>query len=71
MCVDRWPEICVYTSTPEIDNLSVTLSAFAGARRANLLGAIAALLPVIHRLGGEEAVRGTAQAIIDTAKWWP
>lgn len=44
---------------------------FSGTKRENLLGAIKALMPVIARLGGERAVRETAQAIIDTAKWWP
>jgi hypothetical protein len=48
-----------------------TIRASSIRRREDLLEVIQALLPVIHRLGGEKAVRETAQAIIDTAKWWP
>lgn len=39
--------------------------------RADLLLDINILVPAIHRLGGEQAIRETAQAIIDTTKWWP
>jgi hypothetical protein len=37
----------------------------------NLLSDIRALMPIIHRLGGETAVRGTFQAIQTVATWWP
>jgi len=30
-----------------------------------------ALLPVIAEQGGVPALRETARAIVDTAKWWP
>ena len=39
--------------------------------RPFLLELIPDLLPAISALGGQEAVEGTAQAIIDTAEWWP
>ena len=39
--------------------------------RPLLLELIPDLLPAISALGGSEAVEGTAQAIIDTAEWWP
>jgi hypothetical protein len=29
------------------------------------------LLPVIAEQGGAPALRETARAIVDTAKWWP
>lgn len=67
----QWSEICRARNRSEFDELSETLRAFAKTRRRNLLGAIEALLPIIARLGGERAVRETAQAIIDTARWWP
>lgn len=67
----HWAVMCKEDPYVELHALSDTLEAFSKAKRENLLGAIEALLPVIHRLGGEKAVRETAQAIIDTAKWWP
>ena len=56
---------------PLVKEITKALSIFANTERENLLGAIAGLMPVIARLGGERAVRKTAQAIIDTGKWWP
>jgi hypothetical protein len=48
-----------------------TLRAFARTQRPQLLRAIQALLPVIAEQGGVPALRETARAIGDTAKWWP
>jgi hypothetical protein len=67
----HWSIICQTSNLSEFGELSAALSAFAGAGRKNLLWAIDALLPVIKELGGQKAVRETAQAIIDTARWWP
>ena len=52
-------------------DISAILHAFSSGRREYLLTAIRALLPVIARLGGMSALRQTAQAIADTAAWWP
>jgi hypothetical protein len=46
------------------------VASFTGARQAKLFEALRALLPVIHCLGGERAMRETTQAILDTARWW-
>jgi hypothetical protein len=47
------------------------LRAFARTKRPQLLQAIQALLPVIAEQGAMPALRETARAIVDTAKWWP
>lgn len=67
----RWSEMCGASEPCEFVQLSGTLHAFAKVARSQLLGTIGALLPVIERLGGQQALQETAQAIIDTAKWWP
>jgi len=63
----------VRRSTPrtELEELSTTLRALARTKRPQLLQAIQALLPVIAEQGGAPALRETARAIVDTAKWWP
>jgi hypothetical protein len=48
-----------------------TLHSSANLERFYLLQTLETIAPVIHRLGGEQAIRETAQAIIDTAQWWP
>ncbi|NPA91581.1 MAG: hypothetical protein GXO55_09070, partial [Chloroflexi bacterium] len=48
-----------------------TLPALARRTRKDLLADIRALHPVIHKLGGEEAIAETARAIIDVGRWWP
>jgi hypothetical protein len=55
----------------EWQDLSATLRTFAKTGRNLLLGAIEALLPVIERLGGLEALEETVKAVMDTAQWWP
>jgi hypothetical protein len=67
----RWSAVCRSTQRPEFEELSATLRAFARTKRPQLLQAIQALLPVIAEQGGVPALRETARAIIDTAKWWP
>jgi len=63
--------VCRSTQRPEFEELSATLRAFARTERPQLLQAIQALLPVIAEQGGTPALRETARAIVDTAKWWP
>jgi len=49
-----------------------TLRFFAMSnRRSELLAILAALAPVIVKLGGQEGVLKMAQAIINTSHWWP
>ncbi len=67
----HWSAMCRANQLSEFGELSVTLRVFAVAKRENLLPTIEALLPLIARLGSERAVWETAQAIMDTAKWWP
>lgn len=38
--------------------------------RPNLLSGIKALTPVIFALGGQKAVKDTADAIQDVSRWW-
>ena len=40
-------------------------------KRPTLLEVIPSLVPYIKQLGGQQAVKQTAQAIIDVSKWWP
>jgi len=63
--------VCRSTQRSEFEELSATLRAFARTKRPQLLQAIQALLPVIADQGGTPALRETARAIVDTAKWWP
>jgi hypothetical protein len=67
----RWSVVCRSTQRTEFEELSATLRAFARTKRPQLLQAIQALLPVIAEQGDEPALRETARAIVDTAKWWP
>jgi hypothetical protein len=62
---------CTTTQRSEFEELSATLRAFARTKRPQLLQAIQALLPVIAEQGAMPALRETARAIVDTAKWWP
>jgi len=71
LAASGWLDLSRAAGKSETQMVSDTLNAFAPAGRPQLLRIIEALLPVIHRLGGERAVRETARAIIDTAKWWP
>jgi len=48
-----------------------TLPLLARRTRRNLLADLRALVPVIHALGGDEAIAETFRAIQDTARWWP
>ena len=47
------------------------LPLLARRTRPDLLADLRALVPVIHALGGEEAIAETARAIQDVARWWP
>jgi hypothetical protein len=67
----HWQEMYNACSLCESNELSTTLRAFAHAGRTQLLDVIRALSPVIARLGGASAIREAAQAIVDTAEWWP
>jgi len=48
-----------------------TLPVLARRTRPDLLADLRALVPVIHALGGGEAIAETARAIQDVARWWP
>jgi hypothetical protein len=48
-----------------------TLLCLACRTRKDLLADIRALAPVIHKLGGEEAIAETFRAIQDVGRWWP
>jgi len=48
-----------------------TLPILARRTRKDLLADIRVLHPVIAKLGGPEALRETAQAIVDVTRWWP
>lgn len=52
-------------------DIACILHTFASASRTHLLNALQTLLPALARLGGAEALRQTAQAIVDTAHTWP
>lgn len=51
--------------------LDATLEAVLQINRAGCLDVIEKVLPTITQLGGERALHETAQAILDTARWWP
>jgi hypothetical protein len=63
--------VCRSTQRTAFEELSATLRAFARTKRPQLLQAIQVLLLVIAEQGGTPALRETARAIVDTAKWWP
>jgi len=66
----RWSAVCRSTQRSEFEELSTTLRAFARTKRPQLLQAVQALLPVIAESPGSvPALRETARAIVDTAKW--
>ncbi len=48
-----------------------TLHHLARRTRRDLLGDLRALLPVLERLGGPEALEELARAIVDVGEWWP
>ena len=48
-----------------------TLHALATRTRRDLLSDLKALIAVISKLGGAEAVAETARAIQDVGGWWP
>mgnify|MGYP001024349337 CR=1 FL=1 len=48
-----------------------TLPVLARYTRRDLLADLQALVPVIHALGGAEAIAETFRAIQDVARWWP
>jgi DNA polymerase III delta prime subunit len=48
-----------------------TLPVLARRTRKNLLSDLRALTPLIHALGGEQAVGETFRAIQDVGRWWP
>ena len=66
-----WAAASRVAGSTETALLADTLLAFAHVGRSELVGILRALTPLIKRLGGEIAVRGTADAIMDTAEWWP
>jgi len=63
--------VCHSTQKPAFEDISATLRTFARTKLPQLLQAIQALLPAIAEQGGTPALRETARAIVDTAKWWP
>ncbi|MGH7492571.1 MAG: hypothetical protein ACREOO_09260 [bacterium] len=63
--------MCRSTQRFEFKELSARLRAFVRIKQPQPLQAIQALLPVIAEQGGTPALRETARAIVDTAKWWP
>ncbi len=69
--VPYWQIITTAMGKQELSLFSDTLRAFSKTGRPNCLIAIKSFVPFIAHLGGERAVRETAQAILDTAKWWP
>ena len=48
-----------------------TLPVLAARPRKELLANLKALVPVIHALGGREAIAETFRAIQDVGRWWP
>ncbi|MCS7286523.1 MAG: hypothetical protein RMK30_06645 [Anaerolineae bacterium] len=60
---DLYPEV--------LAAIAEILSVLARRTRRDLLSDFQALAPVIHALGGEQAVVETFQAIQDTGRWWP
>jgi hypothetical protein len=69
--VNNWSGLSAATGKTEAGLLSETLRAFSRAGRSQCLAALGALAPLFDRLGGPPALQGVAQAIADTAKWWP
>ncbi|MFS0519093.1 hypothetical protein ACEYW6_30960, partial [Nostoc sp. UIC 10607] len=56
--------------TPLFAHWRDTLHILSVHTRPNLLSDIKALTPVIPALGGQEAVKNTADAIQDVSRWW-
>ncbi|MGB9800252.1 MAG: hypothetical protein ACPLUL_09185, partial [Thermanaerothrix sp.] len=48
-----------------------TLPILASRTRTDLLSDLPALIPLIHALGGEQAIVETFRAIQDVGRWWP
>jgi hypothetical protein len=67
----NWPEICHIRQHTEVEELALTLRAFATASRERLLDAIKVLIPVIAQMGTKGAMAEIAQAILDVKRWWP
>jgi Alcohol dehydrogenase GroES-like domain len=67
----RWPAACRSAGIPEHVAVSATLDAFARGRRPQALAAISAVIPVLRSLGGVAVLDELAQALVDTATWWP
>lgn len=69
--ISDWKEACDSSGLKEEVMVANILCIFASKGRKPLLSAVKEFLPIIVGLGGERAVRETAQAILDTARWWP
>lgn len=69
--VPYWRDMCVASNLMEVDEVIKVLLTFSDTKREILVRLIAALMPIIARLGGERAVNETAQALLDTKQWWP
>lgn len=69
--VPYWLEMFENDTRAALIAFSETLKFFSQTERSMLLRIIEIFTPLIHRLGGECAVRETSEAIIDTTKWWP
>jgi hypothetical protein len=67
----HWHSIARTLGRSERVLVSQTLRAFSRVQRFVCLEAIAALAPVIARLGGAGALQGVVEAMDDTARWWP
>lgn len=60
------------TPRPELYPLwEETVHVLAARTRQNLLTDLRVLIPVIHCLGGTEALEEMADAILDVRRWWP
>lgn len=59
------PPVCGYSL------FALIVDSASRLRRPDLLKILQALMPAIANLGGSDAVQDTADAIRDTARWWP
>jgi hypothetical protein len=68
--INRWDRAKHGRRIMNLINLRRLAQAFC-RNRPRLLYVLGASMPAIEQLGGQKALAETAQAIIDTARWWP
>lgn len=67
----HWSALSQAQGRSELALVAETLDAFSVAHRRDLLQVLTALTPVIARHAAASVIQRSAEAVLDTARWWP